>query len=201
MSISKPAFKLADTIPAQALSAWDSRLLSNVKHLTLIITGIRGVYPILQTDGSLNHLLNGVTFKVGLTRSYKPDSDLVRQLSRTFANGNDLQGEAIIPDQTMEDEVDESFSFSLSSSLEALMNDRFLDLLQIRIRYRFGWAAAEALLSEVYRTQGQAEDIFQQHAEVCHQRLRYCAIQNWYLLGTAACRQTRAEFGTHESPP
>ena len=178
MSISKPAFKLADTIPAQALSAWDSRLLSNVKHLTLIITGIRGVYPILQTDGSLNHLLNGVTFKVGLTRSCKPDSDLVRQLSRTFANGNDLQGEAIIPDQTMEDEVDESFSFSLSSSLEALMNDRFLDLLQIRIRYGFGWAAAEALLGEVYRTQGQAEDISQQHAEVCHQRLRYSAIQN-----------------------
>ncbi|KAI0086019.1 hypothetical protein BDY19DRAFT_962578 [Irpex rosettiformis] len=190
VSVSKPAFKLTDNIPPQALSAWDSRLLSSVKHLTLIITGIRGVYPILSPDGTLNPLLNEVTFRVGLTPRYKPDKELVLRLSRTFIHreeepravtpadsestddsenqdAEDLEFGVIPPVQGMEGEEgpEESFSFSLSSSLEALMNDRFIDLLQIRCRYGLGWAAAEALINEVHRTQRKAEDIYQEHTQ------------------------------------
>ncbi len=185
---------LADSIPPQALSAWDPRLLSSVKHLTLIITGIRGVYPVLEPDGVLNRLLNGITFRVGLTPEYKPDPEFVKLLSRTFVHQEEKIEDArpVVTDDMdeLEDEQDgfdnvedidvemtpeevdneppeESFSFSLSSSLEALMNDRFLELLQFRLRYGFGWAAAEALANEIHQTQRKAEDIYTQHIQVC----------------------------------
>lgn len=180
LSVSKPSFKLAESISPQALSAWDPRLLSSVKHLTLIISGTRGVYPALLADGTVDRRLNGLTFRVGLTSGYKPNRELVLQLTRSFAlqedgmedplepafnalsdDENNVILDSVISHQQDEDVPEESFDFSLSSSLEALMNDRFVDLLQIRLRYSFGWAAAEALLSEVHRSQRKSEDVFE----------------------------------------
>jgi ubiquitin-conjugating enzyme E2 Q len=187
LSVSKPTFKLAETIPPQALMAWDRKLLSSVKNLTLVISGIRGVYPVLLADGTLNPRLRGLTFRLGLTTGYKPDSALALQLARSFAsdgivrerkgpesthsdesdNENSEEGSSDIHEEKHEEEKHEdekehkdSFSFSLTSSLDALMNDQFLILLQIRLRYGCGWAAAEALLSEVNQSQSKMEDVF-----------------------------------------
>lgn len=87
LSVSRPTFKLAETIAPQALMAWDPRLLSTARHLTLIISGIRGVYPVLLQDGTINPTagsFSNLAFKVGLTPRYKPDKELVVELSRSF---------------------------------------------------------------------------------------------------------------------
>ncbi|KAI0703481.1 hypothetical protein BC835DRAFT_1028647 [Cytidiella melzeri] len=182
LSVSKPSFKLAESISPQALLAWDPRLLSSMNHLSLIISGIRGVYPACLADGTVDRRLNGITFRLGLTSGYKPHRELVLQLTRNFSlkeesvgdlpeaalsvhsnDGSNSSGNDGTDSCIEEQEAEESFSFSLSSSLEALINDRFLDLLQLRIKYGLGWAAAEALLSEVHRSQRKAEDVLENH--------------------------------------
>lgn len=88
LSVSMPSFKLAEGISAQALGAWDARLLSASRHLTLLISGIRGVYPVLLPSGKIDPVvaarMNKLTFRVGLSPKYKPDKELVTGLVRTF---------------------------------------------------------------------------------------------------------------------
>lgn len=192
LSVSRPTFKLAETIPPQALMAWDARLLSTARHLTLIISGIRGVYPVLLQDGTINPAavnLSNLVFKVGLTPRYKPDKQLLVELSRSFgldeqkaptertpdrsahledspykcddmpSDETEEQNETEEEDEEEEKVPEESFGFSLSSSLEALMNDRFLAILQIRLKFGLGWAGAEAGLSRSQRSQRRVEDV------------------------------------------
>ena len=44
-------------------------------------------------------------------------------------------------------------SFSLSSSLESLMDQSFLKIVQLRRKFDLGWAGAEFLHSEIERSQ------------------------------------------------
>jgi len=53
--------------------------------------------------------------------------------------------------------------FSLSSSLESLLDQALLKVVQIRRQFGLGWAGAEVLFSEVEKTQMKPEDIYDKH--------------------------------------
>ncbi|THH27905.1 hypothetical protein EUX98_g6282 [Antrodiella citrinella] len=188
LSVSIPVVSLAHDIPPQALMAWDARLLSKTQHLTLLISGLRSSWPILKNDGNLLNSAK-LSFRVGLTRSYKPPKELVVELVRQFTLQaakdepeeipepvnyydademyEDVQDETedpATPEETMEPVVEEespaTFAFSLSSSMESLMQDRFLPVVQMRKQYNLGWAAAELLIGESQRLQQKPEDLF-----------------------------------------
>lgn len=189
LSVSIPTFKLADTISPRALMAWDPRLLSASRHIALIITGIRGIYPILTDEGTLipSPSNTSPTFRVGLTADYKPTAEQclesarthllqrkqpVRQLQPEYTfQADDYDGDMPEEEGDVEEvedtiEHDDSFAFSLSTSLEALMNDYFRPLLELRIKYGLGWASAEALYSKVRRFQRTEEDVLNEFALV-----------------------------------
>ncbi|THH00560.1 hypothetical protein EW026_g1985 [Hermanssonia centrifuga] len=178
LTVSLPSFQLAQCVAPRALMAWDPRLLTTSRHFTLIISGIRGIYPVLQDDGKLlpNFIARGlstVQFRVGLSSKYKPHQEDVRELVRTF--GLKVKEEVVMETDSspFDSEYDENYadeflsppapeaapeevpeeedfiSFSLSDSMQSLMNDRFMDLLHLRLKYGMGWAAAETLLSEL----------------------------------------------------
>ncbi|TCD64374.1 hypothetical protein EIP91_004205 [Steccherinum ochraceum] len=193
LSVSVPVVSLANDISPQALMAWDFRLLSKSQHLTLLISGMRNSWPVLQKDGSLSsdfarHGPGKLSFRVGLTRSYKPSKDLVLDLVRQFSmqvveeeqetsapNTPDLDVTMDDYDPFMDDSVEEAkpenvdaveeeessatFHFSLSTSLESLMQERFLEALRLRLQFGLGWAAAEILAGEAQKLQQKAEDL------------------------------------------
>ncbi|PCH39035.1 hypothetical protein WOLCODRAFT_141073 [Wolfiporia cocos MD-104 SS10] len=122
-------------------------------------------------------------FKVGLSPHYKPQREHVVDAFRRYGlkdqyaipSPKDIESEiaslenagrlVVPPDEavteepapTLEPEPEpeqSSFqSFSLSSSLETLMNHYFLRVVQIRIQYDLGWAGAETLCWEAERVQ------------------------------------------------
>jgi ubiquitin-conjugating enzyme E2 Q len=76
-----------------------------------------------------------------------------------------LMGQTVIEEPEEEDEG--GFDrFSLSSSLESLLDQALLKVIQIRRQFGLGWAGAEVLFAEVERTQMKAEDIYNRHREV-----------------------------------
>ncbi|OSX62557.1 hypothetical protein POSPLADRAFT_1046024 [Postia placenta MAD-698-R-SB12] len=180
MSVSHPIIRLADDIPAHVLMAWDRRLLAQSQHLTLLVHGLRGVYPVLRGDGSLSPeaIARGSTpqFKVGMTPRYKPRKEDAVEATRVFGlrENQEPQKEKDLwasvdedPDEKL-DETDNAAEaarstefehFSLSTSLETLLNDVFLPVLKLRLKYDLGWAGAEALLWEAERKQQKSEDI------------------------------------------
>ncbi|KAL0059054.1 hypothetical protein AAF712_014231 [Marasmius tenuissimus] len=193
ISVSLPVVKLAESIPARALMAWDKRLLSRSQHLVLLISGFRGVYPspdyaataIQKAQVVAGH--TPLTFKVGLSGKYKPGIDHAREVHRNFGlitkdaedelrdqkqrekeealatlyewdgEGEDpaLPAEALMAEEEEpEDEDEERFDrFSMSSSLESLMDQYFLKLVKIRRRRGVGWAGAELILWDVEKNQ------------------------------------------------
>ncbi|KAI0628025.1 hypothetical protein C8Q77DRAFT_1151557 [Trametes polyzona] len=206
LSVSMPAKSLADTIPPRALVAWDKRLLSGPQHFTLLVSGLRGVYPVVDANGALTPaaIARGVApqFRVGLTPNYKPSKDDVSELLRMYGLREEYDVTPVKPEEQqtgaleLEDDMHEDlFSeelelfhgdeeaeeeeeaseepakmpsfcpFSLSSSLESLLNDHFLSLLRLRIQYGLSWAGAEFLRWEIENTQRQAEDILAEKAE------------------------------------
>ena len=84
VSVSTPVINLVDVIPARALMAWDSRLLSKTHHLTLLISGIHSMYPVLRGDGTLIDAATKLQFRVGLTSRYKPNNGYVSGFTRTL---------------------------------------------------------------------------------------------------------------------
>ena len=50
LTVSIPAKSLADIISPHALLAWDRQLLIGPQYLTLLISGMRGVYPVLKAS-------------------------------------------------------------------------------------------------------------------------------------------------------
>lgn len=188
LSVSIPVITLANDIPARALMAWDRRLLSRTHNLTLLVSGLRGVYPPLKPDGGLsqNALARGTNlqFKVGLTRRYKPSKEHALEAKRTFglvdddvqartpretsAPAIDDEGFPIPEPQEEEEEEDDGRfdSFSLSSSLETLLDQSLVRVIQTRIRYNLGWAGAEALVAESERLQQKPDDILVVNREV-----------------------------------
>ncbi|KAI0738313.1 hypothetical protein C8Q80DRAFT_1275827 [Daedaleopsis nitida] len=190
LSVSVPVMSLAEMIPARALMAWDKRLLTRTQYFTLLISGARGVYPIVQPDGTLTQTAHfhgtALQFRVGLTSGYKPTqeeaADTIRKyglkeeyearpveqaeipayVDDPYLDGDDQEPpdeEPAIVDQTQEETTTGFRPFSLSSSLESLLNGHFLRLLQLRLQYGLGWAGAEVLLWESETTQQPDRDI------------------------------------------
>ena len=197
LSVSLPARLLANTIPPRALMAWDKRLLSRPQHLTLLISGLRGVYPVVQPDATYTHSahVHGSMpqFRVGLTPKYKPTTDEAAETIRRYGlkEEYDAQPAEAVEELSFEDLEDDDMMdldtgdqqpeaepqeeetltgfqpFSLSSSLESLLNGHFLRILQLRIQYGLGWAAAEALWWEVETSQQPVGDIIRLRGQVC----------------------------------
>jgi ubiquitin-conjugating enzyme E2 Q len=186
LSISLPVITLANLIPPRALMAWDRRLLASSQHLTLLISGFHGLYPVLDSNATYTpaarRLAVSLNFKVGLSERYKPGTEQVREVIRkhglivkdaedelellaaqqpTLEWGSDQEDN---PDSTpvVEGEVvdrNRFDRFSLSSSLESLMDQSFLKLVQIRRRFGLGWAGAELLHTESEKVQMKEVDV------------------------------------------
>ncbi|KAJ3535766.1 hypothetical protein NM688_g6931 [Phlebia brevispora] len=219
ISVSIPAFSLADTIDPRALMAWDPRLLSTTRHLTLLITGLRGVYPVIQGDGKLKHQFaaSGAKprFKIGLSKDYKPSKEQVMELIRSYSHhdkpapvqqrrpatpifdSSDEEDEYDAPDfhaayrtaepemqldETAPEEDRDFIPFSLSSSLEPLLNDRFFDILLCRVKYNLGWAGAEVLVNEIHRLQKDADTALQDSG--VSQKVQYADSEEEGLLAS-----------------
>lgn len=203
LSVSLPVIDLAESIPPRALMAWDRRLLSRSQHLTLLISGFHGVYPVLENDLSYKAFAQklgvNLSFKVGLSQKYKPGTEQAQEVIRRHGlilkDAEDelrLQKEAEIaahrqrmfemdideddepmpePDPVEEEaETDDPYrfdAFSLSSSLESLMDNTFLKLIQLRRKFHLGWAGAELLNTEVEKLQRKPEDIYAELHQAC----------------------------------
>lgn len=179
--------------------AWDRRLLSCSQHLTLLISGFHGLYPVLDNDisytSSAQRLGVSLGFKVGLSQRYKPGTEQVQEIVRKHGliiqDGEDevrIQAEWAAQQQRFEwsddlnedepmhaeavseeeDAVDEGRfdGFSLSSSLESLMDQSFLKIVQIRRKFGLGWAGAEFLHSEIERSQQLDKEVLRMKHDV-----------------------------------
>ncbi|KAL1741628.1 hypothetical protein HDZ31DRAFT_45014 [Schizophyllum fasciatum] len=187
VSASIPVARLADTIPPRALVAWDRRLLEASQHLTLLIGTFHGAYPGIDAKGNAvaeKGISADLHFKVGLTRNYKPSKDVAKDTIRTFGlltedaedellrqkeaeevhehkNAEDDGTPPPPPPKITVEEDEETFDrFSLTNSLESLMENSFLKVLQTRNEFGLGWAGAELLLLESDRLQRRPEDLY-----------------------------------------
>jgi ubiquitin-conjugating enzyme E2 Q len=200
VSVSLPVITLSNTIPPHALMAWDRRLLSCSQHLTLLISGFHGLYPVLENDvsytSSAQRLAVSLGFKVGLSQRYKPGAEqaleIVRKhglitheaedevrmqadwaaMQQRIERSDDLDIDDPTPAEVapIEEEVvidDGRFDrFSLSSSLESLMDQSFLKIVQLRRKFGLGWAGAELLHSEIEICQRLDEDVLKMKNDV-----------------------------------
>lgn len=178
LSISMPVISLASKIEPRALMAWDPRLLSKTQYFTMIISGMQQHYPFIQSNGAIVESLatrgmKNLQFHVGLTSDNKPSEDLLQKLLRNFASFKDTDEQVASKEDDVNDdfgydfvteETDQKpnneFSFALSTSLESLLCDRFLEILRLRLRYNLGWAAAETLVSCANQTQIPPDELF-----------------------------------------
>ncbi|TEB26206.1 hypothetical protein FA13DRAFT_1795840 [Coprinellus micaceus] len=194
LSVSVPVISLAQSIPPRALMAWDRRLLSESQHLVLLISGFRGIYPVLENDGTYTQPAQKISatlsFKVGLSPRYKPGNEQAREAVRKHglivADAEDeyreqLEKAALEKEYEYYDDEDnqeymepaveqpvveeeepdpERFDrFSLSSSLESLLDQAFLRVVQYRRKFGLGWAGAEVLYHETEKLQQTPEDV------------------------------------------
>jgi ubiquitin-conjugating enzyme E2 Q len=167
-------------------------LISNLRGIYPPIGGDGTYTSAAQRAGT------AVTFKVGLTLKYKPGKEFAQEAGRTFGlithdAEDELRiksekaaalefdfdyesehfGEAVPPVQAPVEEEEEEDEgrfdkFSLSSSLESLLDHAFLKVVQLRRKFGLGWAGAELLFSEVEKTQMKAENIYQEMHHVSH---------------------------------
>lgn len=198
VSVSLPVITLAKLIPPHALMAWDRRLLSCSQHFTLLISGFRGLYPVLENDGAYTsaaqRLSVSLGFKVGLSLKYKPGTEQALEIVRkhgliTQDAEDELRIQAELAAQqprfewaededepmpaelALEEEaevIDEGRfdGFSLSSSLESLMDQSFLKIVQLRRKFGLGWAGAELLHSEIEISQQLDKDVLKMKYDV-----------------------------------
>lgn len=169
ISISCPIPSLA--IPPQALVAWDRRLLQTYNNLTLIISGIKGTYPLLDLDGCLISGRSQPKFHVGLSARYKPSKEAVLQNIRNFGITSMQDLAPDIEQQEREetgnmkaDNPGRFDKFSLSASMESAL-EQLVPILQLRIKYKIGWAGAEVLHTAVRQMQVRPEDLVAQYTK------------------------------------
>ncbi|KAF8129886.1 hypothetical protein EV363DRAFT_1432403 [Boletus edulis] len=176
LSVSLPVVDLFQRILPHALLAWDRHFLEPGLHLTLLISGFNGVYPVLQQDGThtQNYLRTGSTlkYKVGFTQNYKPSGNNAAGAFREFflrdmdkdkkedandaTSGSDMLDLASDPDPGMFRRM------SLSTPLESLLDQQLFRLLQLRRRFSLGWAGAEELLWQSEIAQADPATVLQQ---------------------------------------
>ncbi|KAF8580706.1 hypothetical protein K439DRAFT_1636776 [Ramaria rubella] len=176
LSISSPVLSLS--IPPRALVAWDRRLLMSCNNLVLFISGIHGSYPILNNDGSyMSGSTTQLKFHVGVSPSYKPSKEVVLENVRNFGLARpedkaDLSAPFTEAGRELDDPStaplpvnDDSGGFekiSLSSSLESVLS-HFVSILQLRLKFRIGWAGAEILHAESTQYQQKPEELYGPH--------------------------------------
>ena len=182
ISVSLPIVQLARRIPLRVLSAWDKRLLARTQHLTLLISGLGREYPTLEPDGEYRREARNagadLAFKVGLCQRYKPSKDQALELVRKHGLKTSEEPVQPLPDDLNpgdEDDIQPERTptpdpedtdpghlerFSLSTSLESVLQNLFLPALRLRLKYQLGWAGAETLLAEVETLQQVPETLF-----------------------------------------
>ncbi|GAA5983163.1 hypothetical protein JCM10908_000179 [Rhodotorula pacifica] len=113
-------------VPARALQAWDSRLITGEVVYLVLLMNFGSTYPVdldNQTSGQ-------VRFRVGVSPTYKPSKAAISAAFRAHSSNPYTPGEF--------------GAISLSNPLNALMNDKFQQIVQIRrSNDRVGWAGAE----------------------------------------------------------
>ncbi|KAF9007058.1 hypothetical protein BDQ17DRAFT_1351337 [Cyathus striatus] len=144
-----------------------------------------GTYTSFSTRLGVN-----ITFKVGLSGRYKPSKEHVQESARKHGLiiqdaedelriqaekeaderaqqmfDMDDENEAVPePEVAVADEEEEDAgrfeTFSLSSSLESLLEQSFLKILQLRKKFGLGWAGAELLHSEIEKSQMMDETVY-----------------------------------------
>jgi ubiquitin-conjugating enzyme E2 Q len=172
-------------VPANALQAWDSALLGRSRHLTLLISGLLDVYPVLTKDGSFTPeaTRKGISlrFQVGLTPRHKPSKPHAQNATRSFQlveeekedtpepdpMEEDWSMDSIVPEPEPEQPEDTGLfeRFALSTSLEALLDHSFLNILRLRIRFHIGWAGGELMQSIINKTQINADVVYANHKQ------------------------------------
>lgn len=191
ISVSLPIVQLARRIPLRVLSAWDKRLLVRTQNLTLLISGLGREYPILESDGEYRREAKNagldLSFNVGLCQRYKPSKDqaseLVRKhglqaleeplqqlpelLSTDDEDDYDIQQERIPTPEPEEADLGRLERFGLSTSLESVLQNFFLPVLRLRLKYHLGWAGAETLLADVETLQQSSDVLFAYREEEC----------------------------------
>ncbi|KAJ7463040.1 hypothetical protein FB451DRAFT_1095249 [Mycena latifolia] len=201
LSVSIPTVRLTETIPAQALVAWDRRLLGapRARHLVLLISGLAAAYPPLTPAGEYAKQGMKLRFQVGVCPRYKPDRAAAVEAGRTFGlvgkdaedemreakererrareaaalewgeNGDDsfgdgLEADAAAAQEEAAQEDEGGFErFSLSSSLETLLDTQLVKLIWVRRTYGVGWAGAELMFMHVEREQRAYDDVFHKY--------------------------------------
>jgi ubiquitin-conjugating enzyme E2 Q len=207
LSVAFPVIKLARDISPQALMAWDRRLLSRSQYLTLLINGWKGVYPIIRSDGifleDFQRLGATLSFRVGLTKTYKPSKEHAVEEGRTFALVNDTVQDGT-PIRDAAEECEDMFEggetedeealekFSLSSSLESLLDNSLLKVVQLRRKFGLGWAGAETLLSKVEGLQTSPETVFTKY------RTASCYLAPFIFASLLTCRSQEIDAADKE---
>ena len=192
ISVSLPVVQLARRIPLRVLSAWDNRLLARTQHLTLLISGLGREYPILESDGEYRREAKNagvdLSFNIGLCQRYKPSKDQASELVRKHGlktlegpipqlpellNTDDededdmLQQEPAPTPEPEETDLGRLERFSLTTSLESVLQNLFLPILRLRLKYQLGWAGAETLLADVETLQQSSDMLFAYREEEC----------------------------------
>ena len=152
------------------------------QYLTLLISGFRGSYPALSSTGQVASGFAKIRFNVGLSDG-KPSREIVEAITRDFGLKEDEQyvpePEPEIPEYDEDDpdtwdlpekeptpELEPTNDpgrfdkFSLSTSLNSLLNDSLIPVIQLRLRFGIGWAGAEVLLAEQTEKQIPAEQAY-----------------------------------------
>ncbi|GAA6008198.1 hypothetical protein JCM11491_001926 [Sporobolomyces phaffii] len=124
VSVSKKVSALG--VPARALQAWDSELITGEVVYLVLLMNFGSHYPV-----DLDNLQsNQVKFKVGISPSYKPSKTAVAAAFRSHSSHMYTKGDFQ--------------AISLSAPFEELFVNKFQEVLVTRRRNdKTGWAAAE----------------------------------------------------------
>lgn len=169
LSVSYPVSLL--NVPPRALVAWDRRLLSSsFKNLVVVISGLYKSYPVIDNNGRFIGGIGGgggnkIKFCVGLCKAYKPSKEGVLHAIRNFTGPSekrqlDLNSTASSATVDEYDDPDRMRfeKFSLSSSLENVLKEDLIPILQVRLKYGFGWAGAEVVWAKAKGMQIGVDD-------------------------------------------
>ncbi|GAA5856066.1 hypothetical protein JCM9279_006494 [Rhodotorula babjevae] len=128
-------------VPARALQAWDSKLITGQVVYLVLLVNFGAKYPI-DLD---NQTAGQCRFKVGVSPRYKPVRTAVAAAFRAHSSNPYTK--------------DEFEAISLSAPLDALLNDKLGEILHVRrSNDRIGWAGAEQHCFEAGRSDDKPID-------------------------------------------